>query len=91
MRYLIYCPLIVVEHSGDRFTMKLIMAVSSSGDIRFQCFEGCMNRPRFVEFLKKSRSVSGCPTVFWPSRTGAADSGLLTCAVTRLVFAHINS
>lgn len=46
-RYSVYCALIEVEHSGDRFRLKLITAVSPRRDMRFQDFDGCMNKPRF--------------------------------------------
>jgi transposase len=45
-----------VADSGDRFSLKLISAVSPRGDMKFQCFEGRMNGPRFIEFLKKLRA-----------------------------------
>jgi transposase len=52
-----------VEDSGDRFSLKLISAVSPRGDMRFQCFEGRMNGPRFVEFLKKLHADTGGPII----------------------------
>ncbi len=42
----------VVEDSGDRFGLKLISAVSPSGDMRFTVIEGPMNSETFIEFLK---------------------------------------
>jgi transposase len=52
-----------VEDSGDRFSLKLISAVSPRGDMKFQCFEGRMNGPRFVEFLKKLHADTGGPII----------------------------
>ena len=52
-----------VEDSGDRFSLKLISAVSPSGDMKFSCFEGRMNGPRFVNFLKKLHSDAGRPII----------------------------
>jgi hypothetical protein len=52
-----------VADSGDRFSLKLISAVSPRGDMRFNCLEGRMNGPRFVEFLKKLRSDAGRPII----------------------------
>jgi transposase len=52
-----------VQDSGDRFSLKLISAVSPRGDMRFQCFEGRMNGPRFVEFLQKLHADTGGPII----------------------------
>jgi transposase len=52
-----------VQDSGDRFSLKLISAVSPRGDMRFQCFEGRMNGPRFIEFLKKLHTDTGRPII----------------------------
>jgi transposase len=52
-----------VTDSGDRFSLKLISAVSPRGDMKFQCFEGRMNGPRFIEFLKKLRADAGGPII----------------------------
>jgi transposase len=52
-----------VADSGDRFSLKLISAVSPRGDMRFQCLEGRMNGPRFVEFLQKLRADAGRPII----------------------------
>jgi transposase len=52
-----------VQDSGDRFSLKLISAVSPRGDMRFACFEGRMNGPRFVAFLTKLRSDAGRPII----------------------------
>jgi transposase len=45
----------VVQDSGDRFSLRLISAVSPRGDMRFAAFEGSMTGPRFVEFIEKLR------------------------------------
>lgn len=52
-----------VEDSGDRFSLKMISAVSPRGDMKFQCFTGRMNGKRFVEFLKKLRADAGRPII----------------------------
>jgi transposase len=52
-----------VADSGDRFSLRLISAVSPRGDMKFGCFEGRMNGTRFVEFLKKLRADAGRPIV----------------------------
>jgi transposase len=46
----------VVRDSGDRFSVRLISAVSPRGDMRFAAFEGQMTGARFVGFLKKLRA-----------------------------------
>jgi len=53
----------IVKDSGQRFGINMISAVSPRGDMRFQVFEGSMNGPRFVEFLKKLRADVGCPII----------------------------
>lgn len=52
-----------VEDSGDRFSLKLISAVSPRGDMKFQFFEGRMNGARFVQFLIKLRADVGRPII----------------------------
>lgn len=52
-----------VTDSGDRFSLKLISAVSPRGDMRFSSFEGRMNGERFVDFLKKLRTDAGRPII----------------------------
>lgn len=52
-----------VADSGDRFSLKLISAVSPRGDMKFNCLEGRMNGARFVEFLKKLRADAGRPII----------------------------
>lgn len=48
-----------VQDSGDRFSLKMISAVSPRGDMKFQCFTGRMNGTRFVAFLKQLRADAG--------------------------------
>jgi len=52
-----------VGDSGDRFSLKMISAVSPRGDMKFSCFEGRMQGARFVEFLKKLRADAGRPII----------------------------
>jgi transposase len=52
-----------VADSGDRFSLKLISAVSPRGDMKFSTFEGRMNGERFVDFLKKLRADAGRPII----------------------------
>lgn len=52
-----------VEDSGDRFSLKMISAVSPRGDMKFQCFTGRMNGNRFVAFLTKLRADAGRPII----------------------------
>ena len=52
-----------VTDTGDRFSIKLISAVSPRGDMKFACFEGYMNGARFVKFIKDLRSDAGCPII----------------------------
>lgn len=52
-----------VKDSGDRFSLKMISAVSPRGDMKFQCFTGRMNGKRFVDFLKKLRADAGRPII----------------------------
>jgi DDE superfamily endonuclease len=52
-----------VQDSGDRFSLKMISAVSPRGDMKFQCFTGRMNGARFVAFLKKLRADAGRPVI----------------------------
>lgn len=52
-----------VEDSGQRFTVKLISAVSPRGDMRFCTVRGSMNATKFIEFLQKLRSDAGRPII----------------------------
>ena len=45
----------VVRDSGDRFSLRLISAVSPRGDLKFAAFEGSMTGEKFVEFIQKLR------------------------------------
>ena len=45
----------VVRDSGDRFSLRLISAVSPRGDMKFATFEGSMTGAKFVEFIEKLR------------------------------------
>lgn len=53
----------VVEDSGDRFSLKMISAVSPRGDMRFCTIEGKMNSAKFIGFLKKLRADAGGPII----------------------------
>lgn len=52
-----------VEDSGDRFSLKMISAVSPRGDLKFHCFNGRMNGASFVAFLKKLHADAGRPII----------------------------
>lgn len=52
-----------VEDSGDRFSLKMISAVSPRGDMKFACFEGRMTATRFLEFVKKLRQDTNGPII----------------------------
>jgi transposase len=52
-----------VADSGDRFSLKLVSAVSPRGDMKFRGFEGRMTGQRFVEFLRKLRADAGRPII----------------------------
>jgi len=45
----------IVRDSGDRFSLRLMSAVSPRGDLRFATFEGAMTGARFVEFIGNLR------------------------------------
>ena len=53
----------VVRDSGDRFSVRLISAVSPRGDMRFAAFEGQMTGARFVGFLQKLRADVARPLI----------------------------
>jgi transposase len=53
----------IVRDSGDRFSLRLISAVSPRGDMRFESFEGAMTGARFVEFIQKLRKDVGRPLI----------------------------
>lgn len=46
----------VVEAAGSRHAVKMISAVSSRGELRFQLHRGSMNRWTFIEFCKRLMS-----------------------------------
>ena len=52
-----------VNDSGDRFSIRLISAVSPRGDMKFSSFTGRMNGVRFVNFLKKLHADVGRPLI----------------------------
>lgn len=52
-----------VDDSGDRFSIRLISAVSPRGDMKFSSFTGRMNGIRFVNFLKKLHADVGRPII----------------------------
>jgi transposase len=66
-----------VADSGDRFSLRLISAVSPRGDMKFACFEGRMNGPRFVEFLKKLRADAGRPIIVIADKASYHTGGVL--------------
>jgi transposase len=43
----------IVTTTGARFTIGMVSAVSTQGEIHFDLFEGTMNSERFIEFLTK--------------------------------------
>lgn len=53
----------VVADSGDRFSLRLISAVSPRGDMKFSTFQGMMNGERFVEFVRRLRQDVGRPII----------------------------
>jgi transposase len=44
-----------IKNSGERFGLNMISAVSASGAMHFNCFDGKMHSERFVQFLKDLR------------------------------------
>lgn len=52
-----------VQDSGDRFSIRLISAVSPRGDMKFSSFTGTMDGTRFVNFLKKLHADVGRPLI----------------------------
>lgn len=53
----------VVADSGDRFSLRLISAVSPRGDMKFSTFQGAMNGERFVGFVRQLRKDVGRPVI----------------------------
>ena len=52
-----------VQDSGDRFSIRLVSAVSPRGDMKFSSFTGRMDGIRFVNFLKKLHADVGRPLI----------------------------
>lgn len=52
-----------VDDSGDRFSIRLMSAVSPRGDMKFNSFTGKMDGIRFVNFLKKLHADVGRPII----------------------------
>lgn len=48
----------VVKKTGRRFSLNMISAISSRGEIRFQVIEGRFHSGRFIEFCKRLISTS---------------------------------
>jgi transposase len=53
----------IVADSGDRFSLRLISAVSPRGDMKFSSFQGAMTGERFVEFVRRLRKDVGRPII----------------------------
>jgi transposase len=53
----------VVEDGGDRFSLKMISAVTLRGDMRFAVIEERMNSDVFIDFLQKLRADAGRPII----------------------------
>jgi transposase len=51
--------------------------VSPRGDMKFRCFEGRMNGPRFVEFVKKLRADAGRPIIVIADKASYHTGGVL--------------
>jgi transposase len=66
-----------VEDSGDRFSIRLISAVSPRGDMKFTTFTGKMNGPRFVDFIKKLHADTGRPIIVIADSASYHTSGLV--------------
>src|SRR5215470_6628813 len=65
------------EDSGDRFSIRLISAVSPRGDMKFTTFTGRMNAPRFVDFLKKLQADTGRPIIVIADNASYHTGGLV--------------
>ena len=64
-----------VEDSGDRFSIRLISAVSPRGDMKFSSFTGRMNGERFIEFVKKLHTDAGRPIIVIADNASYHSSG----------------
>jgi len=67
----------VVEDSGDRFTLKLISAVSPRGDMRFSVIQDKMNSGKFIAFVKKLLADAGCPIIVIADNAAYHTSGIV--------------
>ena len=66
-----------VEDSGDRFSIRLISAVSPRGDMKFSSFTGRMDGTRFVNFLKKLHADVGRPLIVIADNASYHTGGVL--------------
>jgi transposase len=66
-----------VEDSGDRFSLRLISAVSPRGDMKFTTFTGRMNSERFIDFVKKLLADTGRPIIVIADNASYHTSGLV--------------
>ena len=53
----------IVADSGDRFSLRMISAVSPRGDMKFSTFQGTMSGERFVGFVRRLRKDVGRPII----------------------------
>jgi len=53
----------VVRHTGQRFSVNMVSAVSAQGLLRFQIVEGKMTAQKFLEFCKRLLKDAGKPVV----------------------------
>jgi transposase len=53
----------IVKDSGQRFSIKMLSAVSPRGDMKFRTFKGGMNGVRFAAFLKELLADTGKPII----------------------------
>lgn len=66
-----------VEDSGDRFSIRLISAVSPRGDMKFMTFTGRMNASRFIDFVKNLHTDTGRPIIVIADNASYHTSGLV--------------
>lgn len=67
-----------VAASGDRFSVRLISAVSPRGDMKFSSFTGRMTGTRFVDFLKKLHTDAGRPIIVIADNASYHTGGTVT-------------
>lgn len=67
----------VVQANGARFSLGLISAVGSRGEMYFEVFEGRMNGTRFVEFLQRLHLDVGRPIIVILDNVSYHKSGLV--------------